>query len=91
MLRIYLAPALSLLLLCTLYAEPTLDSNIIESNLLESFADSSEPSTQEAFIRPNNSTEQILHLQNITPESTLSSTLYVGQKDPYHLSRAVFQ
>lgn len=82
MLRIYLAPALSLLLLCTLYAEPTLDSNIIESNLLESFADSSEPSTQEAFIRPNNSTEQILHLQNITPESTLSSTLYVGQRIP---------
>ncbi|ETD25805.1 hypothetical protein [Helicobacter canis] len=66
------------------FAEPTQNpqSNVPSpTDLLESFSDSSEPSG-EAFIRPDQSAEQILHLQNTTPESTLTSTIYVGQRVP---------
>ncbi|MBR2494753.1 hypothetical protein [Helicobacter sp.] len=82
--------ALSLLVMLVLgafttsLAEPVQNpqSNAPSSDgLLESFSDSSEPNG-EVFIRPDQSTEQILHLQNTTPESTLASTIYVGQRIP---------
>ncbi|WP_299328205.1 hypothetical protein [uncultured Helicobacter sp.] len=49
-----------------------------DSKLLESFADSNSPSPSSM----QTSTEQILHLQNITPESILQSPIYIGQKIP---------
>lgn len=82
--------ALSLLVMLVLgafttsLAEPVQNpqSNAPSSDgLLESFSDSSEPNG-EVFIRPDQSAEQILHLQNTTPESTLASTIYVGQRIP---------
>lgn len=50
----------------------------LDPRLLESFSDSSAPSASAM----SSSTEQILHLQNITPESILQSPIYIGQKIP---------